>query len=172
MTSFSSLPFDPGLSGVRTGSEIARWELFAVEPMIDLSDDAAVRAAADELVDAELLKTPAPPAGKRLWLDVPRLEVRRLILHALRFSMAYGGPPALDAPAFRAADAFLDSFGRDARFLSPIDTRSPLLDDEGRTPHGGFGYGSYFSLTTATFEVSLVVVDWERAGLFIATDED
>jgi len=171
MTRFSPLPFDPGLGGARTGSRIEHWALFAVAPMVDLTDEAAIRAAADALVDAELPESPAPPAGARHWYDVPRVEARRLLLRPLRFSLAYN-VRALDAPAFAAADAFLAAFGPDARILSPIEGLGALLDDEGCRPRGGYAYASSFLLTTATFEVGLVIVDWERAGLFVATDED
>ena len=94
------------------------------------------------------------------------------MLYALRFSMAYGGAPRANTEAFHAVDVFLTAFSADAQFLTPVAQLARLLDEDGCTPSGGFGYGMSFFLTTATFEAGIVVVDWALVGLFVATDED
>jgi hypothetical protein len=94
------------------------------------------------------------------------------MLYPLRFSMAYGGKPKPLAPAADFSDTFLGGFGEEAVFLTAMEGLAEQLTDEGAEPRRGWGYGSRFSVTPATFEVALVALDWERAGLFVATDED
>ena len=86
--------------------------------------------------------------------------------------MAYG-TKALAEPPYEVVDVFLARFGPDARVLTPLRGLIEHLNDAGELlEKSSWGYGSSFSMTAATFEVSLVLVDRARLGLFVATDED
>ncbi len=161
---------------VRAGSTIACWSVASVAPMVALDDEDAVIAAADGLADALAATVPAIDAriageAPRSWVPLSRAAARRAILNPLRFSMAYRGEPRLGDLATIAVDAFLARFGEDARFLTAQEGFSDLLGIGGHEEALG-GYSCNFMLTSATFELAVAAVDWERAGLFVATDED
>ncbi len=160
-----------------SGSAIECWSVASVAPPIALHDRAVVIAAADALVDAQAITTYAikdAPVGAapRHWQPLSRSEARRSLLHPLRFSMAYGGTPSLGDLAALAVDAFLARFSEDARFFTGRAGFARLLKEDGSRAPGGGSYSVGVLLTGATFEMVVVAIDWDRAGLFLASDED
>ncbi|MCE9579136.1 MAG: hypothetical protein K8W52_38795 [Deltaproteobacteria bacterium] len=157
------------------GSTIVCWTVAAVAPMIALYDPAAVGAAADALVAAHAEDTRGidrtlATRGPHAWVPITRSDARRALLHPLRYSLAYGGRDRLGDRATTSVDAFLARFGEDARFLTSLSGFVERLDADGRESLGG--YGVDVILTGATFELVVVTIDWDRAGLLVATDED
>lgn len=108
------------------------------------------------------------------WTKPGRETVRRMILFSLGYSIAYHmlRRPSSLVQAGAIADCFLDALGPMATFYTPAEGYDGALDEHGAPPRNGWGRGSNHLVTQATFELFVIGVGHDHAGIFLVTDED
>ncbi len=128
------------------------WELWSQDPGVPL----------EAFVAACGLGVAGAPVGR--WEVLTRHQAQRLLLAALAWEQAYDTARLELSAAERIATAFVDLFAPDARFFTNGTVQETSLGLRTRAWYG--------SVTSATFETGVVVVDARRIGLLYVADED